>query len=143
MQFEHVCVRDTLAGGGTTCGSVMAEFTGCCLRDCHSDSPFLDVHFIFAKYPRERARGHFVLFFFTLPRDNPVVVYSAPHAVTRSSASTHSSTKEVSPPGIYLIAFFSGRTTAGFNGVVCCCTTPASSASTHVQRCPPSTQETR
>ena len=54
---------------------------------------------------------HFV---FASPRGHPAVPYFSRHAVVRSIASARVNNKEASPPGTYLIVFFSGSDDHGF-----------------------------
>ena len=106
LQFERVCVRDTLARGTPPAFRSWPR-----PRDAASATATLDFHFVLQNRRADNPRPfHFV---FASPRGHPAVPYSARHVVARSSASARANNKEASPPGTYLIVL-SGSKDRGF-----------------------------
>jgi len=103
LQFQRVCVRDTLAR------RTPLAFRSCRVRGMLSVTATPDLHFwisiSFWKIA-ERTNPRPFQFVLASPWEHPAVPYSARHAVARSSASTRVDNKEASPPGTYLIIFF-------------------------------------
>ena len=111
-QFERACVRNTLARG-----TPLAFQSWPRLRNAVSATATPDLHFwisiSFCKIAtRTSLRSFHVVF--ASPRGHPAVPYFSRHAVARSIASARVNNKEASPPGTYLIVFFSWSDDHGF-----------------------------